>query len=283
MADAKKSSIAANTIHLLNLKTPERTGKRLKLSFQRTSAKVHVMKSNKSVDVSLSLLDISETGVGFFSDQLLLKGSTIELLLSEPKVLRLIGLVAWSVPVKSGIHKGKFAYRSGMQFQFENEIQRGSLIDFIQKIAIEPAERFKAQLASQAEALARGTTQNPLPAELNPDNDFAPPPDAAGAPVATAPPAVVAAAPVAEPTTAETPASPAAPADAAAPVVTASDTPPAPAPTAEVPAAVAAAPEPTDEMPTIGAGQVTASPADMPAVAATDEKKDSGDSGSQAA
>lgn len=258
MADSKKSSIAANTIHLLHLKTPERTGKRLKLSFQRTPGMVSIVKSGKRVDISLSLLDISETGVGFFCDQLLLKGSTIELILSEPKVLKLLGLVAWSVPIKSGIHQAKFGFRSGMQFQFENEIQRAALIDFIQKIAIEPAEQFKAQLAAKADAAAKEAALVAAGPAANPDNDFAPPPGVA-ANASEAP------APAPEATVA-----PAAPAEAIA------------APTAEAPIAA------SDEMPAIAPGQVTASPADMPAVAApaaeavatpaaTEETKPTGD------
>lgn len=150
MADVKKTSIAGNTCHLLHQKQPEKTVKRLKLGFQRIKAKVNIMKSGKQLDISLGLLDISESGVGFFSEQLLSKGSTIELCISEPRILRLIGLVAWSVPIKSGVHQAKYSYRSGMQFQFENEVQRAALIEFIQKIAVDPSENFKQQNAQKA-------------------------------------------------------------------------------------------------------------------------------------
>ena len=72
MADNKKSSISRrSTCYLLNLKQPDKTAKRLKLSFQRTAASVVILKSERAVEASVGFLDVSETGAGIFTPELL--------------------------------------------------------------------------------------------------------------------------------------------------------------------------------------------------------------------
>ena len=144
MADSKKSSIGGKTTcHLVNIKQPDRVAKRLKLSFQRTRATITLLKTNRAVECSLSLLDVSEVGLGAFTAELLLKGSTIEFCLTEPHLLKIKALVAWSIPVSSGVQNRQFGFRSGLQFLFENEMQRSALQDFIQKVNTDPLELVK--------------------------------------------------------------------------------------------------------------------------------------------
>jgi len=144
VAENKKTSIGGkSSCHLLNIKQPERTAKRLKLTFRRTRATVNVLKADRAVDASISLMDVSEAGAGVFTQDLLLKGSTVELCLTEPKILKLKALVAWSVPIVSGIQSTRFPFRSGLQFVFENETQRATLLEFIQKMNLDPIENFK--------------------------------------------------------------------------------------------------------------------------------------------
>ena len=102
MADNKKSSITGkSTAHLLNIKQPSRVAKRLKLNFRRTHATVHLLKTGKTVDAAMGLIDISETGTGIFTSELLLKGAAVEICVTEPRLVKVKGLVAWSVPVRS--------------------------------------------------------------------------------------------------------------------------------------------------------------------------------------
>jgi hypothetical protein len=144
MADNKKSSISRrSTCYLLNLKAPEKTAKRLKLSFQRTAASVKLVKSDRDVDAAIGFLDVSETGAGVFTPELLHKGAVVELTITEPAHMRVRGIVAWSIPVTSGIHAGKFRCRSGIQFVFENEAQAQSLRDFATRAGQDPIENIR--------------------------------------------------------------------------------------------------------------------------------------------
>src|SRR3989338_11082833 len=152
MADNKKSSIGGkSTCHLLNIKQPERTGKRLKVSFQRTKAILHVLKMNKIIESSMSLLDISEVGAGFFTSELLLKGSTVEVCITEPRLLKLKGIVAWSVPVSSNIYKASLSFRTGVQFIYDNEMQRTSLVEFIKRVQVDAVEGYRMSQALAAQ------------------------------------------------------------------------------------------------------------------------------------
>lgn len=144
MAENKKSSISTkSTCHLLNIKQADRAAKRLKLSFRRTGAVLNVLKTGKSVEASMGLIDLSESGAGFFTNELLLKGSTVEVCITEPRLLKVKGVVAWSVPVQSGVESSRFKFRSGMQFVFENEVQRAAVIEYVQAVNTDPLESVK--------------------------------------------------------------------------------------------------------------------------------------------
>lgn len=150
MAENKKTSIGGrSTCHLLNIKEPERTAKRLKLSFQRIRASVSQANGGKQ-DASLTMIDISETGVGVFTEKLLSKGSTVEFSVSEPKPLQLKAVVAWSIPVASGIMMRRYPFRSGLQFLFENDSQRAAVMEFIQRTKLSTSEAAKQQPAPAA-------------------------------------------------------------------------------------------------------------------------------------
>jgi len=149
VAENKKSSISTkSTCHLLNIKQPARVEKRLKLSFRRTHATLNVLKTGKSVEASMGLIDLSETGAGFFTQELLIKGSTVEVCITEPRLLKVKGVVAWSVPVQSGVESSRYKFRSGMQFVFENEVQRAAVIEYIQAVNMDPLENIKANANS---------------------------------------------------------------------------------------------------------------------------------------
>ncbi len=186
MGDNKKSSISRrSTCYLLNLKQPTQTAKRLKLSFQRTAATVTIPKSDRTVEASVGLLDVSETGAGVFTPELLNKGSTVELCITEPVVLKVRGIVAWSAPVHSGVHQGKFKCRSGIQFVFEGDSQLASVKEFVKRAHSDPIENMRAGSAIQE-----------VPPVSNADVPVAPVASAAEAtPAVTEPPVV---APVAE-------------------------------------------------------------------------------------
>lgn len=219
MAENKKSSISTkSTCHLLNIKQPARVDKRLKLSFRRTNAILNVLKTNKSVEASMGLIDLSETGAGFFTHELLIKGSTVEVCITEPRLLKVKGVVAWSVPVQSGVESSRFKFRSGMQFVFENEIQRTAVIEYVQAVNMDPLENLKANPGTAAPMPASGLAPEaggPNVAFIEPNKPAeggAPAPSEGVAPVAEAAPAPTAeAAPVGEaPKAEETPAAPAA-------------------------------------------------------------------------
>ena len=155
MADNKKSSISRrSTCYLINLKQPETTSRRLKLSFQRTAATVSVLKSDRKVEGVVGFLDVSETGAGIFTPELLHKGSHVELSITEPSPLKVRGIVAWSIPVSSGIHEGRFRCRSGIQFVLEGEDQIEAVRNFVSKASQDPIENFRLAMAAAKEAAA---------------------------------------------------------------------------------------------------------------------------------
>jgi hypothetical protein len=182
VSEGKKSSIAGkNTCHLLNVKQPSVVTKRLKLSFQRTRASINVLKSDRTVGASLGLIDLSELGVGVFTETLLLKGSMVELCITEPWILKVKGIVAWSVPVKSGIQNARFACRTGLQFVFENETQKAAVLEFIQKVNMDPLEFTKPAPAQPAVGSEAPSSEAPPPEAGAPEPSAA----EASAPAAT--------------------------------------------------------------------------------------------------
>ncbi len=201
MSDNKKTSIGGkSTCHLLNIKQPERAAKRLKLSFRRAGATLNLLNVDKPIPASLGLLDLTENGGGFFTASLLPKGSKVEICVTEPKLLRVKGIVAWSVPVSSGVEAQRFPFRSGIQFLFENEVQRTAVLEFIQKVYVDPITDFKRPQApvpaNGLEAAAATNPEAPKPVEGAPAAAAADPAaPAAAAPTApadaTAPAAVV--------------------------------------------------------------------------------------------
>jgi hypothetical protein len=221
MADNKKSSISKrSSCYLLNLKQPDKTARRLKLSLQRTSATVTVLKAERAVPASVGFLDVSETGAGIFTPELLHKGAHVELSITEPAALKVQGIVAWSIPVTSGIHGGTFRCRSGIQFVLEGESQIQAVQEFVRKAGQDPIENFKAAMAEKLAAQAAATPPA-APAEagaapMAADAPVAPAADAPAAdvPAADAPVAPVEAvpAPVAEAPAADAPVAEAAPA-----------------------------------------------------------------------
>lgn len=206
MAENKKSSINnKSTCHLLNIKQPERVANRLKFTFQRTSAVISLLKLDKNVEASISMVDISEAGAGVFTSELLLKGSTVELCLTEPRILKVKCLVAWSIPVQSGIHNKRYPFRSGLQFVFQNEMQRSAVMEFIQKINTDPLENMKSSInesratGSNADGATPAASVNPVDAAAVPPGSTdanpaspqaaeAPPPTDAPAPESSASP-----------------------------------------------------------------------------------------------
>lgn len=227
MGDSKKSSISKrSSCYLLNLKQPDKTAKRLKLTFQRTAATVSVLKSDRVVEATVGFLDVSETGAGVFTPELLNKGSWVELCITEPAILKVRGVVAWSMPVTSGVHAGKFKCRSGIQFVLENEAQKEAVLEFIKRAGSDLVEAMKA--ATQAAPV-------PVVAILPPGDNT----DATLTPAAAgAAPAASGEVPSVSPVVAEAPPADASVADA--PVAAA--VPPADAPPAAEAPAVAEAP-----------------------------------------
>jgi hypothetical protein len=186
VAENKKSSIGGkSTCHLLNIKQPSRVAKRLKLSFRRTKAMLNVLKTGKTLEASIGLIDVSDTGAGFFTEELLVKGSTVEICLPEPRLLKVKGVIAWSVPARSCLHGGKFCFRSGMQFVFENELQRTAVIEFIQAVNTDPLDNIHSAVETApapAAGLAPGAGGGPNVAFMDKAQEGAPP--EGGAPAA---------------------------------------------------------------------------------------------------
>jgi hypothetical protein len=264
MADGKKSSISRRSgCYLLNLKTPDKTAKRLKLSFQRTLATVTLLKIDRRIEASLGFVDVSETGAGVFTPELLYKGAQVELSVTDPIVLKVRGIVAWSIPVKSSIHGAKFGCRSGIQFVFDNEAEAQNVREFVRKSVLDPLDKFRADPAAAIAAVAPPASATPVEAPTSPA-----PADAAVA-VAPVTPTDLSASPA--------PVVPlAGPVPEAAPpgdnLITATPVATAVPPPAETPdaAPLAEAPPPTDPAAAPAAQQPGADPA---AAAADSEKK----------
>lgn len=141
MSDVKKSSLERpSTAHLLNVKHPDRTARRLKLSFKRAGCVLHITRSNKSVAASMGLIDISVKGVGIFSEVMLTKGGKVTLEASEPVPFKVSALVAWCVPIQSKVSSGRFSFRAGLMFQLESEEQKQSLERFIARVQMDDGE-----------------------------------------------------------------------------------------------------------------------------------------------
>lgn len=200
----KKTSKQGNSCHLLNVKQPVRSLERLKLSFQRVDAKLTAMKANKEYDVGLTLLDVSETGVGIYCNHMLSKGVAVELSILEPKILKVRGFVAWCVPAESKMNSlvVKYPYRSGIQFVFESDLQRVAIKEFMQKVRTKPDQRVATEVPVAAPAPDAAPTTAPAePAAAAPVTPAASPaatpaPEAAATAPAT-PAAEAAAAPAA--------------------------------------------------------------------------------------
>ncbi len=147
MADsAKKSSIGGkSTAHLVNIKKPKEVRKRLKLVFQRVPAKLTLQKGKEPVNVSLALVDISETGAGFFTSRMLAKGAAVELAILEPKPMTVKGLVIWCTPMQSGMHVLKYPFRAGVQFSFDSEEERAKLMEYIKALSTDDSIHWSAK------------------------------------------------------------------------------------------------------------------------------------------
>ncbi len=256
MGDTKKSSISKrSSCYLLNLKQPDRTGRRLKLTFQRTAASISILKADRNVEASVGFLDVSETGAGVFTPELLNKGTWVELCITEPMILKVRGIVAWSMPVTSGVHKGKFKCRSGIHFVYENDAQKEAVKEFIKRASSDPVENFKSSIAANP-AAAPAATAGDAPA-ASPTDAALPDASASAAEGAVSPP--VDAAETVDPNAA-----------------TASPDAPAPAPEAAVPPADGAAPPAADAAP---AAESTppAAEATPPATSGTPENPEGGE------
>ncbi|MGZ3695010.1 MAG: PilZ domain-containing protein [Bdellovibrionota bacterium] len=214
MADVKKSSIQKKSgCYLLNIKQPERTAKRLKVAFQRISVSISTLKNERKIDAAVGLVDLSEVGAGFFTSELLAKGSGVEIFISDPMILKIRALVAWSIPIESGIQNARFPCRSGLQFIYDNDIQRQAVKDFLEKIVANPMDHYRRSFS--ASPPVTGVAPDVVPMAAEGAATFSPPADATApaaettAPAADAGPAfstATDAAPAAAPVLAEAPA-----------------------------------------------------------------------------
>ena len=149
--NAKKSSIGGkSTAHLVNIKKPKEVRKRLKLVFQRVPAKLTLQKGKEPVKVSLALVDISETGAGFFTSRMLTKGAAVELTILEPKPMTVRGLVIWCTPMQSGMHVLKYPFRAGVQFSFDSEEERTRLKEYIKALSSDDSIHWSAKTEKPA-------------------------------------------------------------------------------------------------------------------------------------
>ncbi len=136
MADQPKrtSNTAKSTAHLLNIKKPGEVKKRLKLAFQRVPAKMNLVRNQETLHIALALVDVSETGAGFFLSRMVNKGSLVEFEITDPRPMKVKGLVAWCVPMNSGMHVLKHPFRAGVQFVFDSEEERAKVASFVQQL-----------------------------------------------------------------------------------------------------------------------------------------------------
>lgn len=254
MADSKKSSIQKKSgAYLLNIKHPERTAKRIKIGLQRIHVSIVNVRTEYQVHGAVGFVDISETGAGFFTAELLTKGTMVEVCFTEPSVLKVRALVAWSIPITTRVQSARFPCRAGLQFVYDNEEQKSDMKIFIEQLSADPVEVFKRkQLPTKDPSPGQG--QNALESMIL--NQMTGAPGAPAVPAAptdpTAAPAAAAPATPTDPVTA--PAAAATPATEPAP-----ETPVAKAeqsPAGDTPAApVAEAPKPAGEGEGQGGGQ----------------------------
>ena len=166
MADNKKTSIGGKTTcHLLNIKKPGALQKRLKRGFNRVEARVSSVKTGKITKGSLSFLDINEEGCSVFVSELLSKGSEIEVIVTDPCLLKAYGVVAWCVPVYSRVDRPNNRFRAGIQFIFHSEIQRRSVVEYCQKAALDPMQELAMSEATVIPAEAHTAEAPPMVAE----------------------------------------------------------------------------------------------------------------------
>ncbi|MGE3263307.1 MAG: PilZ domain-containing protein [Bacteriovoracia bacterium] len=219
MADIKKSSIQKKSgCYLLNIKQPERTFKRLKLSFQRISVTISTLKSERKVEAAVGIVDLSETGAGFFTAELLSKGCGVEVCFTDPMILKVRAIVAWSIPIESGLQEARFPCRSGLQFMYDNEAQRHAVVDFIEKISANPMDNYRRTFSAPATGVAEPAPAA-TPTTAAPVDPAAAAPGEAPAPVAAETAPAVAAVPEPAPAAEAAPA----PAAEATPVKTEGD------------------------------------------------------------
>ncbi|NUM89251.1 MAG: PilZ domain-containing protein [Bdellovibrionales bacterium] len=187
MADQPKRTSTGNksTAHLLNIKKPTEVKKRLKIAFQRVPAKMHLVRHQETLHISLALVDISDTGAGFFLSRMVSKGALVEFEITDPRPMKVKGLVAWCVPMNSGMHVLKHPFRAGIQFVFDSEEERARVAAFIQQLMTDDSVHWP----TSAESSAAAPTMIPVETKE------------AAAPIAEAPAAP--AAPAAEPVAAE--------------------------------------------------------------------------------
>ena len=173
MSEAKKSSLVKkSTCYLLNIKTPDRTAKRLKMKFQSTAADLTLIKSGKVIGANLALTDISETGVGFFCEGLIPKGALAKFRIWEPTPIELIGVIRWSVPLGSGLIQKRYPFRSGMMFLISEEKQKIALVNYLKRIELETVvEVAQVENDDQKSAIMEYLTKidNDAPLDLNID------------------------------------------------------------------------------------------------------------------
>jgi hypothetical protein len=120
----------------------------------------------------VGLVDLSETGAGFFTAELLPKGVAVEVTITQPLVLKIRAIVAWSVPIQSGVAGTRYPCRSGLQFIFDNEDQRNSVKDFIEKCSADPVENYRRTL-TLAPSKGQGQNADSVPQQNTPLADAA--------------------------------------------------------------------------------------------------------------
>lgn len=137
MADSsKKSSIAGkSSAHLVNIKRPGEVRQRLKLIFQRVSARMKLKKNGEDLNVALALMDISLSGAGFFTSRMLSKGLPVELIILDPLPKTVNGCIVWCAPMQSGMHILKFPFRAGVQFIFGSDEERQDFKNYVQQLS----------------------------------------------------------------------------------------------------------------------------------------------------
>lgn len=182
MADGekRKSSKQGTTVHLANIKNPKKVAARLKLSFQRSQATIRNLRTGSEQAAPMVLIDISETGVGFFSQKNLPPGSVVELNIISPLPLIAKGVVVWCTVTPSMMDSTvtRHPFRCGLQFMFENEAERAKINEYCQKvrekrvgIAVSPASAVAPEGvpgASPTPAVTPVASATPSPAPTTP-------------------------------------------------------------------------------------------------------------------